>query len=401
MNQPSISFPRLIITGIITRFQISTVRQLFNPFLPVIAAGLGMDVVILGQLLGLRDLTSLLTPIIGNSADRIGYRLTLRTCLLLVAFGALIIGSSTNLWLIGLGILMTGIGSSAYSPVLHAYVSAFLPYNRRARGLGMIEYSWAMTSIVGLSAAGLIIQQYGWRAPFIISGILLLLMWFLLGSLPKRIQKDTQTDPQADPEAGRTLWLQLRAFFELGAGSRSVYSAIGTRFCIAFGAMQWIIVYGLWFSTEYGSTPAQLGAIALILGCFDLVGSVCVSLFTDGLGKRASVLLGTAIALLGSLAIPWLDTTFISALVGLAITRTAFEFGIVSTLPLLSQQVSGQSGKVLALGSSASWLGGGLATVLGPWAYVNYGIVGNSLISVVGFSAAVLLLWGWVDEGES
>jgi len=400
MTEPQISFGRLIGTSIITKFQISTVRQLFSPFLPIIAAGLGIDVVVLGQMLGVRDLTSLLTPVIGASADRIGYRTTLRFCLLLTAFGSLIIGSSTNLWLFTLGIIITGIGSAAFSPVLHAYCSIFLPYAKRARGLGMVEYSWALTSIVGLSTAGVIIEWYGWRTPFLLLGTTLLFMWFLLGALPTRssLTEDATADSSRTPTVSR--WQMLRSFFQVETNRRSTYSTILIRGFISFAAMQWIMTYGLWFSTQYALTAAQLGGLALILGCFDLVGSVCVSLFTDRLGKRKSVILGTTVALIGSLAIPWLDIAIMPALIGLAVTRTGFEFGIVSTLPLLSQQVSGQPGKILSLGSSASWLGGGLASIMGPWLYVNYGIGGNSMAAFVGFGMALALLLLWVNEGE-
>jgi len=369
MTEPQISFRRLIATGIIAKFQVTTVRQLFSPFLSIIAAGLGIDVVLLG---------------------------TLRFCLLLVAFGALIIGSSTNLSLFALGIIITGIGSAAFNPVLHAYCSIFLPYAKRARGLGMVEYSWALVSIVGLSTAGIIIEQYGWRAPFLLLGTMLLFTWFLLGILPPRnkVTEVTYTSPTFNR------WERLLSFFRMETNGRSTYCTILIRGLVSFAAMQWLMTYGLWFSREYGLTAAQLGGLALVLGCFDLIGCVCVSLFTDRLGKRRSVLIGSTVALIGSLAIPWLDIGIVPALVGLAITRTGFEFGVVSTLPLLSQQVSSQLGKTLSLGSSASWIGSGLASIMGPWLYVNYGVGGNSVAACVGFGVAIVLLLLWVNEGE-
>ena len=52
-------------------------------------------------------------------------------------------------------ILGWGLGIACFVPNLHAYLSARLPYSLRARGLGMVEYSWALTGIIGAVALGI------------------------------------------------------------------------------------------------------------------------------------------------------------------------------------------------------------------------------------------------------
>ena len=63
--------------------------------------------------------------------------------------------------------------------------------------------------------------------------------------------------------------------------------------------MQLMIAHGAWLQEQYGLTPALLGCVAFVFGWFDLAASVSVSLFTDRIGKRRSVMLGIIGSLIG------------------------------------------------------------------------------------------------------
>ena len=81
------AYPILMTVSVLTRLLINTAGQLFNPFLTIIAAGLGTSVVTLGQMLGLYNATALCSPLFGNLADRWGYRATMRLELLIGLVG--------------------------------------------------------------------------------------------------------------------------------------------------------------------------------------------------------------------------------------------------------------------------------------------------------------------------
>ncbi|MBK8049055.1 MAG: MFS transporter [Anaerolineales bacterium] len=161
-----ISFRRLIGTGISAKLLVDIGVQIFNPFLPVLANGLVLTVIQMGQLVGLRSAMGLFAPVSGLIADRTSFRLVIRLALFVNAAGFFALGLSHAPWMAVIAILLAGLGASSFIPILQAYVSAGLPYSIRARGLGMLEYSWALTGIVGLSVVGLLIQVTGWRAPF-------------------------------------------------------------------------------------------------------------------------------------------------------------------------------------------------------------------------------------------
>ncbi len=393
-----ISFLRLIGISSLAKLLVDTNTQIFSPFLPIIATGLGIDVVTLGRLLSLRSAVGILAPFFGTLADRRGYRLVLRLGLWLTAAGMFLIGSSHQLWMVALGMVATGLGVSAFIPTLQAYVSARLPYAQRARALGMVEYSWAFTGIVGLSLIGWLIEATSWRTPFFLLGVGMVIMSFVFAGLPAVHAQAGMASQPITPAAPTNFWLRIRGFFALGANARSTYSTLFAGMLTFMAAFQIMLIYGAWLNEQYHLDAAQLGLVALVLGLFDLTASVSVSLFTDRIGKRRSVLMGNLGALVGYLLLPWLNTTIFLTVFGIALARGCFEFAIVSHFPLLSEQVPLQRGKVMTLGSAMLLLGSTLASFSGPWLYTHYGVVGVSTLSAILVCLAIALLLTWVNE---
>ncbi|MBW7883224.1 MAG: MFS transporter [Caldilineaceae bacterium] len=389
-----LSFARLIGTGIAGKLTVDIGSQIFNPFLPVIAAGLGIDVVTLGRLVGLRSAMGIFAPVSGWLADQRGYRVVIRGALLLNAIGFVLVAVGSWPWSIVAGMVLAGLGMSAFVPNLQAYVSGRLPYTLRARGLGMVEYAWALTGIVGLSVVGVLIEATNWRLPFVLLALGMLVMAYVFSRMPAAREHGA---PPRTP-AGRVSLSSLRAFFALGSNARSTYATISAGALSYFAAMQVMLAHGAWLADQYGLTPASLGMVAFAFGWFDLAASVSVSLFTDRIGKRRSVLLGIAGSLAGYLLMPFLNISVIWAVAIIGTARMFFEFNIVSHFPLLSEQAPAQRGKTMTLGASAALTGGTVAGFTGPWLLVTHGVQALAWSSAATVTVALLIVLLLVRE---
>lgn len=397
----SISFARLVAISIGARLLVDSGSQMFNPFLPIFAAGLGIDVVVMGRLVGLRSAMGLLAPIFGALADRHGYRLIMSSALLSAAAGMLVIGTSSTILQAALGMVLLGIGLTGFVPTLQAYLGARLPYNQLARGMGMIEYSWALTGIVGLSLMGQLIAATNWRTPFFVLSVGLFFFSFAFRTLPSVREN---VEPRQPTQAARSVqppsstWQRILGFFTIHDNAASAYATIVATMFTFYGAMQLMIAHGIWYADQYGFGPRELGYVALLFGCFDLVGSVAVSLFTDRFGKRRSVILGTTGALLGYLLIPWLNIAVVPAVLSAALARGFFEFAIVANIPLLSGQSPNQRAKVMTLSAACVFAVSTLANFTAPAMYTRFGITGITLVSAVCTAVALTLLLTRVRE---
>ncbi|MFZ1768063.1 MAG: MFS transporter [Caldilinea sp.] len=393
-TKPELSFRRLIGTGMAAKLLVDIGAQIFNPFLPVIAAGLGVSVVELGRLVGLRSAMGIFSPVSGTLADRHGYRLVIRGALLLTATGFLLLAVSSAAWMVALAMILTGLGMGAFVPNLQAFVSSRLDYRLRARGLGMIEYSWALTGIIGLPLIGLLIAATGWRTPFFLLAAAMVVMSVVFGAMPGIQQSRAASSASAQLS---TPWRsRLAELVVIHTNRRSTYATILAGALSYFAAMQVMIAHGAWLAAQYGLDAATLGLVAFIFGWFDLAASVSVSLFTDRLGKKRSVLIGIVGSLVGYLLMPLLNVALLPTVAIIGMARMFFEFNIVSHFPLLSEQAPAQRGQVMTLGAAATLIGGSLAGFTGPWLLVNVGVAAlawtSAVVIIAGLAIVVFLV---------
>jgi len=398
------SLPILMTVSVLTRLLVNTANQLFNPFLTIIAAGLGVDVITLGQLLGLRSSMAVFAPFFGSLADRWGYRLIMRLELAIGIIGLLLVGSSTHLWMTVVGMVLLGVGFYAFVPTLRAYLAEQLPYARRARGFGILEYSWALSGIVGLFVMGQVIALAGWRAPFYGLASGLVVAWFIFAELPPTGRSHQTASPL--PVGLRGSWFggwthlgpQVRHFFTLTENRASAWGAILAGTVANFGMLHIAVIYGGWLASDYGLSAEQLGTVALVIGCADLCGSGLASIVADRLGKRRGVLLGWAGALVVTALLPWLNHGLVWAVGALVLLRASSEFGIICHMSLVSGQSTTQRGKVMTLAFAVGIVGGTLASFTGPPAYTTYGVWGLGPVAAIALAVAIGIMLRSVRE---
>ncbi len=393
------TIPQLLGASIATRLATDTTTQLFNPFLVTIAAGLGLDVLTLGRLVSLRSLMGLGSPLFGSAADRFGYRRVMRIGLLLAAAGMFFVGSGAGLYTVVVGMMLTGIGLSAFVPTLQAYMSARLPYHQLARGIGILEYSWALAGIVGLFAMGFLFERVGWQAPFFVLGGGMLVGWGLFGLFPSARAESPARQSSQPPAAAGFSFARLAAFFDLGPNRRSAYAVIVSAALFFFAQFHVIIAHGAWLKAEYGLGPVLLGSVALAQGLADLCGSVLVSLITDRVGKKRSVQAGMLGALLVFVVLPFVNVGLWPVIGALVLMRFAFEFGIVANISLASEQAPDRRGKVMTLAAAFNLLGGTITGFSGPWAYTQFGVWGLGSVAAVATACGFVLLTVWGRDG--
>ncbi len=393
-QKPELSVRRLIALGLLTRFFTDTGIQLFFPFYPIIAAGLGVSAPVMGRLVSARSLMGLLSPLFGLLMDRTSYRLVMRLGLMLAAAGFLVVGSSSGWPLALVGMILMGMGTFSFIPALQAYLSSRLPYNQRARGLGIMEYAWALAGILGLLVAGELIGLTSWRVPFFIIAGVLLVMSFVFRALPSaREGHDGLGAAAATPQLPT-----LADFVQLGENRRSAWAVLVGGGLIMFATWHVFLNYGTWLQNEYGLDAAALGQVAAVFGVADLCASVLVSLVSDRIGKRRSVIGATALAAISFLLLPVVNQGFVPLLIGFLFARFGFEFAIVSNLALLSEQVPEQRGKMLTFGAMFGLIGTALAGITSSAAYTAVGPWGLGVVSAVAMSGAFLLNTFFVRE---
>lgn len=355
-----------------------TSNQLFNPFLGTIAAGIGISNQQLGLLVSLRSLSGLTGPLFGAAADRRGHLYMARIGVLLMVCGLTLLGVSRSLLTTAMAMIPMGLALGMLNPVLQAYVSSQVEYGRRGRALGILEYSWALAGIVGLSGVGWLIATFGWRAAvFVLAGL-------LLGSLVAFRKLPAALSPGSAP--GSRVAQPLHA-------DRAVWAsalAVGLTF---FGFFNVMIIHGVWLTEAFAFTPTLLGVVALVLGLADLSGVTVVSLIADRVGPLRLALFASLFSA-GVYLLPAVVSSLAGTVVALVLMRMMMQVTFVSLLPVMSELQPNNRGQVLGLAGAVGQVGMAIAAATGPWFYANAGPAGLGAGSAISAAAtfAVLLL---------
>ncbi len=190
------------------------------------------------------------------------------------------------------------------------------------------------------------------------------------------------------------------------AGIRSIFTNSSAMAMLVVGALiatgnEGIgIVYGLWMEGSFGLQVAALGAATAVIGLAEFGGEGLVAGLADRLGKRRALAIGISLSGASALALPTLGGSLTGALIGLFLLYLTFEFTIVSSIPLMTEQVPSARATLLAVNISAFSLGRALGALIGGPLF-RHGLIANGAAAGVCNLLALIVLICFVRESGS
>lgn len=384
--QKPVRIVRMIVVAILMRLTVDTTTRMFYPFLPEISRGLGISLAQGGLLMSLRSSMIFLSPLFGAYTDRRGARNLLAVALMVQAGGLLWLSSASGFATAVPPMLLLGLASSAFIPNLQAAVSERVPFDRRGRVLGIIEFSWAITGLIILPIIGVVMTVQGWQAPLRVVALCSLAVAPLAFLLP------SQRRPLAALQTG------MRRSAAAVLRSSSARGGIVVNGLMFMAAETFFVTYGAWMEQSFGMRPDQVGGIAAALGFAELIASTTSSLFIDRIGKRLGVGIGLVGMAVFMATLPLAGTALPLAVAAMFLFTVAFEFAIVSNIGLMSEQVPTMRGTVLSLSAMAAGLVRAGSATAGAALFEWRGITAAAAFGVVGAALAAFVLFRFVKE---
>jgi MFS family permease len=236
-----------------------------------------------GQVSGafaLATLAAMLTmPLTGWLTDRFGSRRPILVCM--VVFGALYASLSfltPHLWHLYAVFLILGLVGPGTSAVPHASLISRLFTGRRGLALGLAMSGTATGGVIWPRATQALVDQFGWRNAYAISGgavllvaVPLLLLFLKEPPAPVRSSRQSAADGEADGltrgEALRSslLWLLLFAFV------------------IVSMSIQACMIHLIPMLKDRGMTPASAALASSLFGAAGMVGRLGIGYLLDKL----------------------------------------------------------------------------------------------------------------------
>ena len=368
-----------------SRLVLNTARRFVYPFAPVLSRGLGVPLTAITSIIAATQATSLLGLFSGPLADRLGYKV-----MMLLGLGMLTIGLFAGGFLPFYGVvlaalLLAGLGKSIFDPAIQAYVGQRVPFQRRGLVIGVLEFSWAGSSLVGIPLVGFLIHYLGWRAPFFALGIAGLLSFV---ALAVSISGDGRSPDRRQP-AG-----YLKAWQALGK-QRSALGAVGFAFLVSAANDNLFVVYGAWLEQSFSLSVIALGVGTGVIGVAELCGEGLTAAFSDRLGLKRSVMIGTALCVISYGALPLMRQSLPLSLGGLFFVFLTYEFTFVSALSLSTELLPAFRATMMSTILAAAGLGRMTGALLGGSIWLSGGIMLTALVSAaLSAMGLIALIWG-------
>jgi DHA1 family inner membrane transport protein len=392
-NQPA-SLVLPISCTIFFRLVLNTARRFAYPFAPALSRGLNVPLSSITSLIAVNQITAVLGACIGPLSDRLGYRRMMVTGLALLGIGMLAAAMLPIYHMVVVALFLAGLGKSIYDPALQAWVSMRVPYQRRAAVIGILEISWAASTLIGIPLIAVLMNRYGWRSPFLVMGVL-----GCVGSLVIYWVTPKVTISQPAETKG------LRYFNGFGrlAASKPALGVLGYAFFVSAANDNLFVVYGAWLESSFGFGILALGLGTSIIGVAELTGEALTAAASDRIGLKRGVIIGLGLSTCSYLMLPFLNHSMPLAMGGLATLFLFFEFMMVTSFSLSTELLPLNRATMMAGFFAAAGIGRVVGALSGGIVWQAGGIVATALVSgglsILGLICLLIGLSGWRHGG--
>jgi len=371
------------------RLALNSARRFAYPFAPALSRGLGVPLTSITTVIAANQSTAIIAMFFGPLADRLGYRLMMLAGLGMLVVGMFAGGIFPFYGVILAALFLAGLGKSIFDPALQAYVGERVPFHRRGLIIGVLELSWAGSTLIGIPLIGLLIEYLGWRAPFFALGGVGLIG---IAALQFVITKDGKKTVMNQSIGLFNAWRQL-------VQERAALGAIGFAFFASMANDSLFVIYGAWLETSFSLSIVALGFSTTVIGIAELSGESLTAAISDRLGLKRSVIAGLSLCIMSYIILPLMDNTLPFALGGLFIIFLTFEFTIVSALSLCTELLPGLRATMMSSFLAAAGIGRVIGVLIGGSVWLTGGIFVTTFVSAaiscLGLASLVWGLRGW------
>lgn len=378
--------PLQIGAATLARLIINTSKRFPYTFAVALSRGLGVPITGITSLIAINQATGILSPVFGPLGDRWGYRVMMLAGLGILAVGLLAGGLVPVYPVILLALILVGLGKSWFDPALQSHIGEQVPYRRRGLAMGLVEFSWAGSALVGIPLVGLLIAQLGWRSPFLVLGGLALLG---VAALARITPRDDRRRLGAGNTAG--LWESWQRL----SRERAALGALGFSLLITIANDNLFVIYGIWLESSFGLSIVALGAATMIIGLAELLGEGLTAFVADRLGLKRALFAGLVLSASSYVLIPFVGHTLSLALAGLFVTFITFEFTVVTGISLFTEILPGARGTMMSSNQAAMSIGRMIGALMGGVLWLAGGLLAIGLVSAAVCGLALICLaWG-------
>lgn len=366
--------------------------MIISPILPQIGEALRIPDAILGTLVSAYALmVGVFAIISGPISDKVG-----RRRILLLGTGIMSVALALHVFVAGyysfLAVrVFAGMAGGVLSGAAVSYIGDYFPYNRRGWATGWVMSGSAFGQIIGIPLGIVLAGRFGFRAPFEIFAVTMVLAFFLI--LSKVPQPDVQRTQGRLSVSGA-----LDDYMVMLRRPEIAFAAFAF-FLMFLGVSLYVVYLPTWLERELGATPKAIATLFLIGGIANVLTGPQAGRISDRIGRKGIILMSCTGLFVVMLLTTILVTEFWVAYPVFFCTMVLVAMRISPFSALLTALVDDRRrgslmSLTVALGQVGFAVGGAVAGVL----FAGAGYRSNTVLGAFSVLGMGLIVWFLIPE---
>ncbi|EJV56237.1 MFS transporter [Bacillus cereus] len=312
----------------------------------------------------------LTAPFFGPISDKFGRKQMIVTGMFIFSIGTFCTGLTQDFNTILVFRALTGLSGAMIMPSIFALIGDKTPYKMRGMAMGMVMGAMVGSTVLGVPIGAFLTSVGNWQWTFYGIGILAMLVAIIVMiMLPKT--PPTNQIPVSAPVA-------MVSTIKTAFTNTSIFFALLSTFLWTIGLQGMFSYIGVYYKENFDFSVEKTGMVIFLAGAGSIIGNVIGGKLADKIGKKVVISIATIIAAIGVISFSLLTEHLISAIIVHVVWSTSIGFGQSSLTALISELSPKVRGTVMALNSSAMYIGMMFASASASWLLIH----GQTFLSI-------------------
>ncbi|WBO91055.1 MFS transporter [Bacillus tropicus] len=348
----------------IVAFFVGLDSLLVAPLLPVITETISIPDRSGGLLITIYALCYGITaPLFGTMSDRVGRKRMIIIGFVIFSISTFCTGLAKNFEILLLFRGLTGLSGAMIMPSIFALVGDKVTYESRGKAMGTIMGAMVGSTVIGVPIGAFLSEVGNWQWTFYSIGLLTLFLTLLVNHI---LENEKQRD-EVHVSIAKTLGAPLKMVLV----NVSVLFALLATFLWTIGLHGMFSYIGVYYGDNFGLSVGEIGMVIFLAGVGSVAGNILGGKLADKIGKKNVISIASILASISVVLFSLSLENLVIAITVHIIWSLFIGFGQASLTALISELKPAVRGTVMALNSSAMYIGMTIASGVASLAVSN------------------------------
>lgn len=348
----------------IVAFFVGLDSLLVAPLLPVITETISIPDGSGGLLITIYALCYGITaPVFGMMSDRVGRKRMIIIGFIIFSISTFCTGLAKNFEILLLFRGLTGLSGAMIMPSIFALVGDKVTYESRGKAMGTIMGAMIGSTVIGVPIGAVLSEIGNWQWTFYSIGLLTLFLTLLINHI---LRNEKERD-----DVHVFLTETVDAPLKMTVVNISVLFALLATFLWTIGLHGMFSYIGVYYENNFGISVGQIGIVIFWAGVGSVAGNILGGKLADKIGKKSVIVIASIVSSISVMLFSLSTGNLVIAIIVYIIWSLFIGFGQASLTALISELKPAVRGTVMALNSSAMYIGMTIASGVASLAISN------------------------------